>query len=138
MLATVADSMRPTDIIAWLLIKDLVDHRVEIARYRRFKTAVVQPRTGAQSTEANLVDNFYSWIQNHERTENLLRAAEERFSATLAELDRHVRGLGRFIREQWDLIEGELAPSHALDESSERPTAPNSTKVLSNQETPSR
>jgi hypothetical protein len=34
-----AKSIRPDDLILWFLIRDLADHRVEIARYRRMKTA---------------------------------------------------------------------------------------------------
>jgi hypothetical protein len=136
MLATLADSIRPTDLIAWLLIKDLVDHRVEIARYRRFKAAVVLRASGdqgSQITEDNLVFNLDIWIGEHERIENLLRAAEDRFSAALEELDRHVRGLGRFISERWDTIEGELAATQAPDPASGRPTALKSRRISSDQ-----
>lgn len=35
-------NIAPTDIVTWLLIKDLVDYRVEIARYRRLKAAIVE------------------------------------------------------------------------------------------------
>src|SRR5262245_8809605 len=42
MLASIAQSIRPGDCITWLLIKDLADHRVEVARYRRFKTGFIQ------------------------------------------------------------------------------------------------
>jgi hypothetical protein len=126
MLASLAQFMRPTNMITWLLVKDLVDHRVEIARYRRFKTAIVQGAGdhGASSTEANLVERTYRWIEKHERIENLLRAVEERFTATLDELDRHTRGMGRLIPEEGDIIEGELAVPDPS--SSSRPTALNS------------
>ena len=42
MLAHIAHSIRPEDLITWMLVKDLADHRVEIARYRRFKTGIIQ------------------------------------------------------------------------------------------------
>jgi hypothetical protein len=35
LLGSLAQTIRPTDVIAWLLIRDLADHRIEIARYRR-------------------------------------------------------------------------------------------------------
>ena len=41
-LAFFARSIRPgEDLITWMLIKDLADHRAEIARYRRLKAALV-------------------------------------------------------------------------------------------------
>src|SRR5262245_26924269 len=41
MMALFADSIRPDDLITWMLVKDLADHRLEIARYRRIKAAIV-------------------------------------------------------------------------------------------------
>ena len=38
-LAHCAREVAPRDLIAWMLIKDLADHRLEIARYRRIRTA---------------------------------------------------------------------------------------------------
>jgi hypothetical protein len=173
MLANIAHSIRPEDLITWMLVKDLADHRVEIARYRRFKTGIIQAagrkkieralsewrseansvapylrkkaegekedaaksnKTAAEieqlkqeidkkteaeisgretkaqsaiqfwsnksSTEADFVDLFNAWVESQERIDNLLRAAEERFSASLEELERHVCGLGHsFVKD---------------------------------------
>jgi hypothetical protein len=41
MLTSFARSIRPGDLITWMLIKDLADHRVEMARYRRMKVALM-------------------------------------------------------------------------------------------------
>lgn len=41
-LAHFAREVAPRGIIAWMLIKDLADHRLEIARYRRIRTALVR------------------------------------------------------------------------------------------------
>jgi flagellar biosynthesis GTPase FlhF len=205
MLAHIAHSIRPEDLITWMLVKDLADHRVEIARYRRFKTGIIQAagrkkieralsewrseansvaphlrkkaegekeaaaksnKTAAEieqlkqeidkkteaeisgretkaqsaiqfwsnksSTEADFVDLFNEWVGSQERIDNLLRAAEERFSASLEELERHVCGLGRFIRERWDTIEGELIEPSAPDQpSSARPMPLDPTRTSS-------
>lgn len=40
-LAWFAKDLQPADLITWLLVKDLADHRIEIARYRRFKTTML-------------------------------------------------------------------------------------------------
>jgi hypothetical protein len=59
-LAKIAQPIRSPDIVTWMLIKDLVDHRFEIARYRRLKTRSIQraadqerarSRPGAEHTE---------------------------------------------------------------------------------------
>src|SRR5215831_9151277 len=44
LLGSLAQTIRPTDVIAWLLIGDLADRRIEIARYRRFKAALIKAR----------------------------------------------------------------------------------------------
>ena len=81
-------------------------------------------------SEGDCVDLFDSWVGAHDKIDNLLCAAEERFTTTLRELDRHVRGLGPFIREKWDIIEGELVESPALDQtSSVRPMPVDLTRV---------
>jgi hypothetical protein len=88
----------------------------------------------ASPSEAEFVKEFHLWIDQHERVDRLLRAAEDRFSAALAELDRHIRGMGPFLRERWKTIEGELAASEPLDEpSSMRSTTPNSRRISSQQ-----
>jgi hypothetical protein len=198
-LAFFARSIRPgEDLIAWMLIKDLADHRTEIARYRRFKAALavaayrrsekarwrelharritalkliaerdifLAERSGKHPeeiakvteeietklkidlkeeredhfmeigflcrdapTETHVVEGFGSWIEDVERIDILLQAAERRFRATLEEIDRHLRGLGRFLREELDqIIEGSLVnPEPADAQSSETPLAPTS------------
>jgi hypothetical protein len=192
MLANFAQAIQPADFITWLLVKDLADHRVEIARYRRFKSGIIQhaalkdmriecsrwrehatyvtsrlkreaeeekqilTKSGktafeieqlnqdidnklnaeiaksdaeAQSaiqrlsstpaTEADFVGLFSGWAKEHEWIDNHIHAAEQRFTASLEELDRHVRGLGQFFREEWDkIIEGELAEPSTSDQAS--------------------
>jgi hypothetical protein len=189
MLAAFARSIQPDDLITWMLVKDLADHRVEIARYRRMKSALIAAvhrkdirwnisfwsgRPGVRAaeltrdaerkkgelrnsgksileieklkeqidtklaadiakaeaesreqvaawrntstTEADCVDLFSKWAVHVERIDILLHAAEARFSASLEEIDHHLRGLGRFLREQLDMvIEGELVESPEAD-----------------------
>jgi hypothetical protein len=175
MLTSFARSIRPADLITWMLIKDLADHRVEIARYRRMKVAFVRAahetkvgsdmedrivttislveklvemkeerlpisaeRTeeykelhdrlidhfdeciyelrlmpklakGVTMTEADVAALFSNWVKDLERIDTLLQAAEKRFSRTLAEIDHHQRGLGRYCREELNnIIDGEI------------------------------
>jgi hypothetical protein len=172
-IAFFATSMRPDDLVLWFLIRDLADHRVEIARYRRMKTAWME-RARAQwitnqinSIRGNLIDRTRrlkesaeqqkgaiaksnkaheeieknntdidtklaadiakvqaeaqpdiqywrnlppsdqhfvdaksNWIKDVQTLDLLLNTAEERFSATLYEIERHLSGLGRLFREE--------------------------------------
>jgi hypothetical protein len=182
-LAKIARPIRSPDIVTWMLIKDLVDHRFEIARYRRLKTRLIQraadqerarrrggaPEAGRPersesqlrsyaalrvasrkvngndprfnelveqemrdirerepalelqlrgSTEApeaqppsddDFVGVFGTWIDDHERIDVLLRGAEHRFAQALREIERHISGLGRLLRDDWDkVVDGEV------------------------------
>jgi hypothetical protein len=190
MLVVFAQSIRPDDLITWMLIKDLVDCRVEIARYRRIKIGLIaaphwksvtrrddhmralkemiredyrrqnltpeqieqKERESAEklksderftkllaslakskdeaSPETPYIDGFAGWIGNVERLDALLVAAEERFTATLEEIDRHLRGLGRLLREELDkIIEGELVETEAAD--AEPPKRPRTRRGVS-------
>jgi len=182
MIASFAETLVPEDLISWMLIKDLADHRVEIARLRSLKAGFVKvacedeiaskrsssrnyadsrsselkslaagrkrdpelakctpeelaERTkeiedklaldiaaaqaaGAQAiqywvsatpSEDQCVELFTKWVFNVERIDVLLRAAEERFVATLREIVRHQQELAGLLRARRALtIDGEL------------------------------
>ena len=42
MIARLVDAIRPRDVITWMLIRDLVDHRFDVARYRRIKAELMR------------------------------------------------------------------------------------------------
>jgi hypothetical protein len=42
MIARLVDAIQPKDPITWMLIKDLADHRFDIARYRRIKAELMR------------------------------------------------------------------------------------------------
>lgn len=186
--ATMARPIRSPDIITWMLIKDLADHRFEIARYRRLKSRLIQSaadqkrarhqealpegdrfeqseslmksyaacavaargfdrnhpqfeqlideqlqrdiceRDAAREaerqaklqrsheqpevqprTDDDLAGAFGNWIDDVERIDLLLRVSEQRFTQALREIERHVFGFGRLLRDDRDkLIEGEV------------------------------
>jgi hypothetical protein len=166
-----------------MLIKDLADHRFEIARYRRLKTRLIQcaadreralrqglhpgadqlerreteertyagfavaargitgndprfnaaveqemredreryaalepePQNHIDDPEAqplkddDLAGAFGNWIDDVERIDLLLRASEQRFAQALREIERHIFGFGRVLRDDCDrLIDGEV------------------------------
>jgi hypothetical protein len=181
-LARFARDIAPTDTITWLLIKDLVDYRIEIARCRRFKAAVIKQayqarisaaiknhrlaldtelkalraaldadhlkelRTPPYDTkridahkaqiearfeketaakkeqcektikaceellpgEKDMVTTFDDWIANHNRIDQILETAEQKFFATLREIERHIFGFAKALREELKIIEGEV------------------------------
>ncbi|MPZ37879.1 MAG: hypothetical protein GEU95_07405 [Rhizobiales bacterium] len=179
MLAHFGASVEGTDLITWLLLKDVADARVEIARYRRFKTLRIsiarsreKERTlaefglekkietyennvekrrqevaksdlsdkekeskyadydsalddaidGAEADYAELVKKlrapdtdldfmgvFRRWLEDFERLDVILQAAEERFRAALDELDRYQRGRFSRLSEELDVIEAEAS-----------------------------
>jgi hypothetical protein len=177
-LAHFALHVAPRDIIAWMLIKDLADHRLEIARYRRIRTALVrhpvdhraeemeesargnyevellaldetvhelrekveagggtdvtqeyvkidayaaEQRDAAdqswraaiaeirsyQPTDRDIAAGLPSWIDGYQQLDRCLQAAEQRFTATLRDVERHVAGFGKTLR-RIDVIEGEV------------------------------
>jgi len=180
--ARFAKDVAPKDIITWLMIKDLVDYRIEIARCRRFKLAIVRQahadriRQATQDrkktleyqlknlrgsadaehkktasltpydasriekrnaeVEAWLEENaaaardeceqtikaweahlpneedfaivFPNWIVNHDHLEKILLNAEEKFFGTLRQIERHIFGFGKALREELRIIEGEV------------------------------
>ena len=59
-----------------------------------------------------LIEKFQYWIVHYERATALYLAARKRFTATLADLERHQNGLGRIIREKLSkTIEGKVGGS---------------------------
>ena len=42
MMGRLVDAIRPKDVITWMMIRDLVDHRFEVARYRGMKVEVMR------------------------------------------------------------------------------------------------
>jgi hypothetical protein len=57
---------------------------------------------------------FHRWIKEHEQIDILLQAAEERFNASLDQIDHHVHSLGRKLREDLgSVIEGEIIEPEA-------------------------
>ena len=81
----------------------------------------------------NLSKNFV--LDRPARTNRqIIARCRGQICAALEELDRHIRGMGPFLRERWKTIEGELAASEPLDEpSSMRSTTPNSRRISSQQ-----
>lgn len=62
MIVFLAKSIKPGDFIAWILVKDLTDHRIEIDRYRRLKIAILE--RAARSARSDRVSEVWSWLEN--------------------------------------------------------------------------
>ena len=128
-LRQLADAILPEkDLIAWFLIKDLADLRVEIGRYRRLKAALVLKVTKSHAqasaewlkiqrresdansdrhiaelrtatpSEHDFASSFQGWITPLEQLDALTRAAEERFRIAVRELENHLSGLGPVLK----------------------------------------
>ena len=71
------------------------------------------------ANEADFVNAFSGWIADHDKLERLLENAERKFILTLREIERHILGFGKALREELKIIEGEV-----LKQVEEKKTAP--------------
>ena len=53
------------------------------------------------------------WIEGYQQLDRCLQAAEQRFIATLRDIERHVAGFGKTLRRV-DVIEGEVLCEEAV------------------------
>ena len=121
-LAHFAREVAPKDLVAWMLIKDLADHRLEIARYRRIRTALVRHpfdhRAGSLVVQAHA---------DHEQEARLFDKVTERARAEVeadggadvaqdcVELDEYAAA-GRVAGEQFrDALIAEIQSHHPTD-----------------------
>lgn len=182
MMARLAKDIAPNDILTWLLIKDLVDHRIEIDRCRRLKVSAVReafeeriiqskaqrkhaldveikalreaadaarakelnpkPYDGAKvdarlaeieaqfereastkrqeyekavntleglkPNEKDVMQTFNRWIVGHDNIDDIQERVEKKFFVTLREIERHVLGFAKALREELKIIEAEV------------------------------
>jgi hypothetical protein len=78
MIASFAEALEPDDLISWMLIKDLADHRLEIARYRAIKAGFVKTACDDQIRSKQSSSRTYA----DDETSRLKKAAETRFSTS--------------------------------------------------------
>jgi len=100
MLASIAQSIRPGDCITWLLIKDLADHRVEVARYRRFKTGLLQAaankrRRTAISGWRGIADRVAPDLEKRAKEEKQIVARSNKTPAEIEQLNRDIDNKAR-------------------------------------------
>jgi hypothetical protein len=84
LVSRIARPIQSPDIVTWMLIKDLADHRFEIARYRRLKTRLIQ---WAADQERAPCQGFLPGAERPERKES-----EERTHAGFVVAARGVYG----------------------------------------------
>jgi hypothetical protein len=113
MLASVAESIKPDNFLTWTLLKDWVDKQIEVARYRKFKSQVInEPRrreiqTKIEAYEALLCrDNqvhdarIRQAVEAHQKIAREQGAGEERLKEIDAEITQ------RMIAEESSRITG--------------------------------
>ncbi len=71
-----------------------------------WKAAIAAIRSH-QPTDRDIAAGLPSWIGGYQQLDRCLQAAEERFIATLRDLERHAAGFGKTLRHV-DVIEGEV------------------------------
>jgi hypothetical protein len=91
-----------------------IDHLDDCINELRILPNAVRSST---MTAGDVVAVLSDWIDQLKQIDMLLQAAEKRFSKTLEEIDRHLRGLGRYCREGLDkIIDAEVVEAPAADE----------------------
>src|SRR5258708_5084579 len=80
MIASFAEALEPDDLISWMLIKDLADHRLEIARYRVIKAGFVKAACEDQIRSKQSFSRTYADAE----TSRLKKAAESKLDPKLA------------------------------------------------------
>src|SRR5205085_900532 len=80
--------------------------RENSARVARERDSIANARLPADD---DFVGVFANWINEIERIDVLVRAAEQRFAVALREIERHIFGFGRLLRDDLNrLIDGEV------------------------------
>src|ERR1043166_8482647 len=120
-LAHFAHEVAPRDIIAWMLIKDLADHRLEIARYRRIRTALVRHSVDRSNTTLrSQADSAYQG-QLRLLDETACRTREELEARGGADVAQECAELDAFVASERDtldrlrelIVAGTGNPTHA-------------------------
>jgi hypothetical protein len=132
-LLMVAQAVRPADIIEWLWLKDIVDYTWEVRRLRRIKSQLIERHHDQLRRELierhvqagkpvpkkitigefTTVGFFVEELDNYERIDALLAAAEGRLIALLREIDRRRDGLASRLRKASDdIVDGEFTEHH--------------------------
>jgi hypothetical protein len=128
-LLRVARAVRPADIIEWLWLKDIVDYSWEVRRLRRIKCQLIERRHDQLRREviaehvragdpvpnkiaigeSTTVRFFVEELDNYERIDALLAAAEGRSIGLLREIERRRDGLAARLRKaSEDIIDGDF------------------------------
>jgi hypothetical protein len=58
-------------------------------------------------TDRHIVTDLPHWIDGYQQLDRCLQAAEQRFIATLRDIERHIAGFGKTLR-RFEVIEGEV------------------------------
>ena len=113
MIAVFAKSIKPDDLIAWMLIKDLTDHRIEIARYRRLKVAAFQ--RAARADISQYVSRCQSRISDKQRSLNAsAKTQKAEFAKTTSNAEE--------IKKKYAEIDAEIQAAIAKAEADEQPS----------------
>jgi hypothetical protein len=129
----VAQAVRPADLIEWLWLKDIADYTWEVRRLRRIKCQLIERRHEQVRKEfieervragkpvpkkitigeSTTVQIFIDELDNYQRIDALLAAAEGRSIALLREIERRRDGLAARLQKASDeIIDGDFTEHH--------------------------
>jgi hypothetical protein len=125
----IARSVKPNDVLEWLMVKDVVDLSWEIRRLRRFKAKLIEIRPDQLSPERisrqregagreialgviledAVAEDFVVVLQDYAQMDSLLASAESRRAAALREVERWRDSFASRVRKASDeVIDGEI------------------------------
>jgi hypothetical protein len=122
----IAHSVDPADAIAWILLKDLVDHSWEIRELRKHRAQIIRIEASKflaeQTAEAREefkqylgtpegeAQMFFESVSRFENINELIEAAERRRMASLREIEKYKSVLASRLRKASDdaIIEGQF------------------------------
>ena len=79
---------------------------------RQSRNEMIAEIRSCQPADRHIASSLSTWIGGYQQLDRCLQAAEERFIATLRDIERHVAGFGKTLRRV-DVIEGELLGEQA-------------------------
>jgi hypothetical protein len=111
LLVELVREVKPSDIIEWLWVKDVVDLTWDILRYRRLKAVHLKERTEADDEASIFRWSAIPMITTLEGIERILASAETRRNNALREIERRRALLGHALRQASDKVVDGDAPA---------------------------
>ena len=110
-LAYFANDIPPSDVITWFLLKDLADHRTDIARYRRLQRCLIQ-----KVHESRISKNIAESCAAFERAQQARRKLKEELAVRTVQdkkdLEQHMDDVAVEIATELEMFMGKVMQTY--------------------------